>query len=320
MESIKYSIIVPIYNNEESIPHLLANLNSLNEILKNQLEVLFINDDSTDSSFLILNKNLEKLLFSAKIINHSKNFGSFSAIRTGLEIARGNYLTYMSADCQEPNSLIISFFTALEKEECDIVIGKRKKRRDPFFNKIAANLFWWFYRKFIFKEMPEGGVDIFGCNKLVKGQLLQLKESRSSLVALLFWIGFKRKYIEYEREQSKQKKSGWSFFKKLNYAFDSFFSFSNCPISFLVFIGFIGITISLILGLTVLVKYFFGAILIPGYTALILTILFFGGLNILAVGLVGVYVWRIYENSKNRPLGIISKIYTNEKNTDSQIG
>lgn len=318
MEKIKYSIIVPIYNNEKSIPDLLVSLNSLNEILKEQLEILFVNDGSFDSSFLMLNKKLEKFLFPAKIINHSKNFGSFSAIRTGLEIASGKYLATMSADCQEPNSLIISFFNTLEKQECDIVIGKRKKRRDSFFNKTAANCFWWLYRKFIFKDMPEGGVDIFGCNKLVKDQLLQLKESRSSLVALLFWIGFKRKYIEYEREQSKQKKSGWSFFKKLNYAFDSFFSFSNFPIFLIIFIGFAGIIISIIFGLTILVKYYYGAILVPGYSALILTILFFGTSNIFAVGLVGIYVWRIYENSKNRPLGIISKIYTNEKNTNSQ--
>lgn len=317
MEKIKYSIIVPVYNNEKSIPDLLDNLNYLNEILNKQIEILFVNDDSLDSSFLILNENLEKFSFPAKIINHSKNFGSFSAIRTGLEIACGKYLAIMSADCQEPNSLIISFFNILEKQECDIVIGKRKKRRDSLFNKIAANCFWWLYRKFIFKDMPEGGVDIFGCNKIVKDQLLQLKESRSSLVALLFWIGFKRKYIEYERQQSTQKKSGWSFFKKLNYAFDSFFSFSNFPISLLVLIGFAGITISIIFGLSILLKYYYGTIIVPGYSALILTILFFGGLNILAVGLVGVYVWRIYENSKNRPLGIISKIYTNGKNTNS---
>ena len=128
MESIKYSVVIPIYNNETSIPDLLISLNSLNKTLKNQLEILFVNDDSSDTSFLMLNKNLENLSFPAKIINHSKNFGSFSAIRTGLEIASGKYLACMSADCQEPNSLIISFFNTLEKQECDIVFGKRKKK------------------------------------------------------------------------------------------------------------------------------------------------------------------------------------------------
>ena len=223
MESIKYSIIVPIYNNEKSIPELLKNLNYLCEKLKNNLEVLFVNDGSEDGSFFLLNDSLSNFPFKAKIINHSKNFGSFSAIRTGMEYAKGNYLTYLSADVQEPNSLIISFFKILEQKNCDIVIGKRKKRYDPFFTKIFSNIFWWFYKKLIFKDMPEGGVDAFACNEVFKKQILQLRESRSSLVALIFWIGFKREFVEYERQKSIQQKSGWSFSKKINYLLDSFF-------------------------------------------------------------------------------------------------
>lgn len=161
--------------------------------------------------------------------------------------------------------------------------------------------------------MPAGGVDIFGCNQIFREQLLKLDESRSSLIALVFWLGFRRKFIAYERLARDTGKSSWSLRKKMDYMMDSIFAFTDLPIRLLIRTGMIGCLISIVLGLIVFISSITGNITVSGYAATMLTLLFFGTINLLAVGLVGTYSWRGYENSKKRPLAIVSLIHENNR-------
>lgn len=310
---MKYSIIVPIYKNESSILRLLDVLGNLNRQLDSEMEAVFVVDGSPDQSFAIIHSVLEQLEFPAQLVAHSRNFGSFPAIRTGLSVARGDYFGVMAADLQEPPELIIAFFKALAQDECDVAIGTRVRRNDPFFSRLASGLFWWFYRKFVVSDMVEGGVDVFACNKIFRDQLLKLEESRSSLIALIFWLGFRRKFIKYERLRRQDGKSSWTFMKKVDYMMDSIFAFTNYPIRLLICIGVLGCMLSVFLGVLVLVGHLMGHISVPGYAATMLVVLFFGMLNLLGLGLVGMYAWRGYENSKRRPLAVISLILRNQK-------
>lgn len=309
-----YSVIIPVYKNEQSIHRLVSSLDQLSVRLNRKLEAVFVVDGSPDKSYELLRKAIENTSFPAQLLLHSRNFGSFPAIRTGLESARGEFYAVMAADLQEPMDLVIDFFRALEGDECDVAIGTRTGRNDPMMSKVASSIFWGLYKRLIVPEMPDGGVDIFGCNRSFRNQLLKLEESRSSLIALVFWLGFRRQFFSYERLEREEGKSSWTFRKKIDYMLDSIFAFTDYPIRLLLRIGIAGSILSAVLGATVLVSHLAGAINVPGYAATMLMILFFGALNLLGLGLVGTYAWRGYENTKRRPLAITSMKYINQVN------
>ncbi|KII27672.1 glycosyl transferase [Pseudomonas fluorescens] len=312
---MSYSVIVPVYKNSESIPRLIQALTDMNERLDNKLEVVFVVDGSPDNSFGMLKNALGTMSFSAQLLAHSRNFGSFPAIRTGLMAATGNYFGVMAADLQEPPELLISLFKSLSNDECDVAIGTRNARKDPLPSRLASSIFWGLYRRLVVHDMPKGGVDIFGCNKAFREQLLQLNESRSSLIALIFWLGFRRKFIEYERQIRLEGKSAWTFKKKLEYMMDSIFAFTDYPIRLLIRIGTLGSLVSLLVGLMVIVARISGVIQVPGYAATMVVVLMLGTLNLLGLGLIGTYAWRAYENSKQRPLAIVCMKLNNKESS-----
>lgn len=310
---MKYSIIIPVYRNEASIHRLVGVLEQISAALAGELEVVFVVDGSPDTSFQQLHGLLESMSFDAQLMAHSRNFGSFAAIRTGLEHARGVYFAVMAADLQEPPDLMLRFFSALEKDECDVAIGTREGREDPFFSRIASQLFWDLYRRIVIKDMPKGGVDVFGCNQVFRNQLLQLNESRSSLVGLIYWLGFRRKEFTYSRLARQEGKSSWSFRRKMDYMLDSIYAFTDFPIRFLFRMGMVGMVFSFILGVAVVFARLVGQIQVPGYVPTILIALFFGALNLIGLGIVGNYAWRAYENTKQRPIAIVLSKFMNNK-------
>jgi len=302
---MKYSVIIPVYKNEGSIPRLVAELELLAQSLNGQLEVVFVVDGSPDSSYTMLQEVLKTADFPLQLLAHSRNFGSMAAVRSGLQAASGEYFAIMAADLQEPPKLMAEFFKSLEADECDVAIGTRDGRRDPLFTRVTAKIFWSCYRRLIVKDMPKGGVDVFGCNRVFRDQLLSLEESRSSLVALIFWLGFRRKLFSYERQLRQEGVSAWSFSRKVDYMMDSIFAFTDYPIRILTRIGAIGSVLSISLGLIIVIARVIGVIDVPGYAATMLVVLVLGALNLLGLGLVGTYAWRGYENTKRRPSAIV---------------
>lgn len=300
-----YSIVIPVYKEEASIPNLLMALRGIGTRLNSALEVVFVVDGSPDQSFQHLTLELPTLSFKSKLIALSRNFGSFAAIRVGLQKASGPYFAVMTADLQEPDDLIVAFFEELAKGETDVVIGARQSRDDPLLNKVASQVFWFLYRKLVQPELPRGGIDVFGCNADFRRELLKLEESHSSLVGLLVWLGFRRKAIPYKRARRQHGKSAWTFARKIRYLLDSLFSFSDLPIKVLLWVGSIGIVISLVFSVIVLWARLSGRIQIPGYSPIVLTVTFFGSINLICLGIVGSYVWRAYENTKKRPGAVV---------------
>lgn len=311
MANIVYSVIIPVYKNQESLPRLFSAIDAMNQRLNNQLEAVFVVDGSPDECFSMIKNALATLPFSAQLIGHARNFGSFPAIRTGLASAQGKFFGVMAADLQEPPELICEFFASLETDECDVSIGTRNGRSDPFMSRFASSTFWGLYRRLVVKDMPEGGVDIFGCNCLFRDHLLQLEESRSSLIALIFWLGFRRKFVSYVRQERLEGKSAWTLSKKIDYMLDSVFAFTDLPIRLLMKIGALGTGVAILLASLVLIGKLTGSIEVPGYAATVLTVLFMGALNLFGLGLVGTYAWRAYENSKRRPLAVVASKFDN---------
>jgi glycosyltransferase involved in cell wall biosynthesis len=300
-----YSLVIPVYNNADTLPRLLPACEGLWRELDRNLEVVFVVDGSPDASHRLLREQLPNVSFRSQLVLLSRNFGSFSAIREGLRAAGGPYFAVMAADLQEPPELVLSFFRALREEPVDLVLGTRTGRADPLFSRLASSFFWWIYRRVIEPQMPRGGVDVFGCNREFRDRLLALPEANSSLVGLLFWLGFRRKLISYARQPRLTGKSGWTFKKKLKYLFDSLFAFSDLPIRLLAFFGGVGLVTSAALSVVVLVAKLLGLVAVPGYAATVLILTFFAALNSFGLGVIGSYVWRTFENTKGRPLAIV---------------
>ncbi len=300
-----YSLVIPVYKNEENLPSLLECLRGMSEEMEQKLEVVFVIDGSPDRCYPILKQQLADEPYPSQLILHSRNYGSFAAIRTGMQAAKGQYIAVMAADLQEPPELAIEFFRNLERDEADVVLGVRDGRDDPLISRLSSQLYWWFYRKFVIPEIPEGGVDMFGCNTAFKDELLLLNESHSSLIGLIFWLGFRRKTIAYKRREREHGKSAWTFKKKINYLMDSVFAFSDLPIKVLISLGGLGMVISLALAAFTLIFRVTGYVPVPGYATTVVTILFFGGLNALGLGIIGAYVWRAYGNTQGRPLSVV---------------
>ena len=303
------SIVIPVYRNAESIPDLIAALSAVaHQAAENfdcATEVVFVVDGSPDNSYALLAQALPGAPFASQLLLHSRNFGSFAAIRTGLHASRGDHFGVIAADLQEPPELVLCFLEKLYSGDCDVVVGCRENRQDPRCSRIASNLFWKLYKKFIIHEIPEKGVDVFGCNTVFRDRLLQLGEANSSLVGLIYWLGFRRGEVLYERRMRQHGKSAWTFKKKINYLLDSIFSFTDLPIKLLTLFGLIGVLASILLGFAVVLAKVFGNIPVPGYAATVLTVIFFGGLNSLGLGIVGAYAWRTFENTKGRPLAVV---------------
>lgn len=303
------SVVIPVYRNEESLPALLAALADVARQAKQQfstaMEVVFVVDGSPDDSYRVLAQALPLAPFTSQLLLHSRNFGSFAAIRTGLQAATGKYFGVISADLQEPPELVLQFLDKLLPGNADIVVGCRENRQDPLSTRVASDLFWKLYKKFVIRDIPAKGVDIFGCNLAFRDRLLQLGEANSSLVGLIFWLGFRRVEVAYERRLRQHGKSAWTLKKKINYLLDSIFSFTDLPIRLLSLFGLLGVITSAALGSAILLVKLYGGIPVPGYAATVLTVIFFGALNSLGIGIIGAYAWRAYENTKGRPLAVV---------------
>ena len=299
------SLVVPVYRNAAGIDALVAAVADIAERVDGEFEAIFVVDGSPDDSHARLLAALPTAPFAARVAAHARNFGSFAAIRTGLSLARGRYIAVMAADLQEPPELVIRFFARLATGEVDVVAGERASRDDR--GDSASGLYWRLYRRFIMREMPPDGVDVFACTAKVRDVLTSLEDQNTSLVAQLFWVGFRRELVPYHRRTSAHE-SGWTFRRKLRYLSDSVFAFTDLPVRILWGVGLIGLVLGAAVAVLVAVLRIAGTIHVPGYAPTIMVVIFFASLNCLGLGIIGSYVYRAYEAVKGRPGAIVADV------------
>ena len=271
---------------------------------------MFVVDGSPDRSLQILRERLAAWPHRAQLIELSRNFGSFAAIAAGLRHGTGDYFAVLAADLQEPPELALEFHRRLAAGDVDVVFGHRTRRTDGWWSQLASQSFWSLYRRFVVKEMPKGGVDMFGCTRAVRDRLLELTEVNTNLIALLFWLGFRRAFVPYERRARVEGRSGWTLGRKIGYALDSIFSFTDLPIRALLILGALGTAAAVVGGATVFVFWLLGRIPVLGYTPLMLVITFFGGLTALGLGIIGQYLWLSLQNARRRPNFVVKSVET----------
>ena len=302
-----FSLVVPVYRNEASIDALLERLERLSARMSGRLEAVLVVDGSPDRSLERLAAALPRAGFPSQLLVLSRNFGSFAAILAGLEHARGEQFAVMAADLQEPEELILGFRDALARDDCDVAVARREGRADPLMARVFSRLFWSIYRRLVQPEVPRGGIDVFACNRVFRDHLVALRERNSTLVGLVCWLGFKRVEVPYTRQPRGQGSSAWTLRRRAHYLLDSVFAFSHLPIRLMELAGVLGLTLALGLGSIVLYARLRGDIVVPGYSATVLVVMFFGALNALGIGLLGEYVWRGFENTKGRPAYAVAR-------------
>ena len=302
------SLIIPVYRNEGSIPDLLAAVQGLHQQLAGALEVVFVVDGSPDRCHALLRAQLPATGLNATLVLLTRNFGAFAAVRMGLQQATGETFAVMAADLQEPPELVLQMQAVLARDEADVVVAERALRNDPFLQRWQAQLFWAAYRRWVVPDMPPGGVDIFACNRAFRDALLTLAESRSSLIAQIFWLGFRRASVPYVRQPRQHGQSAWTWSKKIAYLADSVFAFTDLPVRLLTRAGMLGMAVAVAMAVVVLFGKLSGLIAVPGYSMTLIAILFFGALNLLSLGIVGTYAWRAYENTKQRPQAVALRV------------
>jgi polyisoprenyl-phosphate glycosyltransferase len=299
------SLVVPIYRNASTIEALVETITRIADQLEGGLETIFVIDGSPDDSSQLLRRTLRAVQFDARIVEHSRNFGAFAAVRTGMSAARGRYISVMAADLQEPPELVVTFLVRLASGDVDVVAGRRTSRNDR--GDISSKLYWRLYRRFVLSDIPPGGVDVFACTAAVRDVVCSLEDVHTSLVAQLFWVGFRRELVPYDR-LPREGKSGWTLRSKFRYLSDSVFAFTELPVRLLWLVGIIGMTLGVVLGAVVLVARATGTITVPGYAATVLILLLFLSLNSLGLGIIGSYVWRAYDTIKRRPGAIVRDV------------
>jgi polyisoprenyl-phosphate glycosyltransferase len=306
-----------LYRSEPNLPLLFAEMERIASLAATEtgvgVELVLVDDGSPDGAAAWVEQRLPDLSMRgpvrAQLIRLSRNFGSFAAITAGLAHATGDYCAALAADLQEPPELALEFLKKLRSGEAEIVFGQRSGRDDPALTRLASNAFWGLYRWLVNPDIPPGGVDIFGCTRKVRDQICSMKEVETSLLALLFWVGYRRAFVSYRRRPRTGGSSAWTLRKKLRYLINSVFSFTDLPMKALVGVGTAGMALAILGAITVLVAKSRGNIPVPGYAATVLAIFFFGGLTSAGLGIVGEYLWMCLLNTRQRPLFIVdSKI------------
>lgn len=303
----KVSVLVSVYKNEDNIlpfyEDFMANIVPAFEKEGDDYELIMINDDSPDNSWQIM-KTLPLKNKHVKLLRLSRNFGAISATFTGLSYATGDCITVKACDMQEPPELTVNMYKEWKKGE-KVLFAVREARSDGFLSDMMSNMYYWVMRKMVDGSMPKGGFDIYMIDKAVKDQIVMMNDKNSNIALQLMWLGFHPKKLYYVRRERKIGKSSWTFSKKVKLFTDSLIAFSYVPIRIMTMIGILFFLLAVVFGIKIIVARLGGLIEVQGYTTLLVVNLFSAGLIMFTLGILGEYIWRTLEASRNRPLFVV---------------
>ncbi|QNK56023.1 glycosyltransferase family 2 protein [Paenibacillus sp. PAMC21692] len=301
---VKYSVIVPMYNEEEVIDHTYGRLKEVMDASGEPYELIFVNDGSRD-------RTVEKtaLIASAdpnvRLIDFSRNFGHQIAISAGMDYAQGDAIVVIDADLQDPPEIILQMI-AKWKEGYEVVYGRRLKRKgETLFKKLTALAFYRLLRSMTNVEIPLDTGDFRLIDRKVCDVLRGLKEKNRFVRGLISWIGFRQTSVEYVREERFAGETKYPLKKMIGFALDAITSFSHKPLKIATYLGFFLSLGSFIYLIVILYQRLFTSTTIEGWTTTVGLSLLFNGIILLLLGVIGEYIGRIYDESKDRPLYIV---------------
>lgn len=301
------SVVVPCYNEEESLGVFYSECEKILAQLDLDYEFIFINDGSNDrtlNNLCSLHSKNEKVHY----ISFSRNFGKEAAILAGLENSNGDYVIVMDADLQDPPNLIPEMLDKLIKTKSDCVACYRTTRKgEPPIRSFFAHCFYGLSNMLTSVKLVDGERDFRIMKRTVVESIIAMQEYNRFSKGIFSWVGFKTEYIDYENQERVGGSSKWSFWKLFKYSIEGILSFSTAPLALASIIGIITFMIAIILGIFIVIRKLAFGDDVQGWTSLVCFITFFGGLQLCTLGIIGSYIARIYMEVKNRPKYIIKE-------------
>ncbi|BFI99568.1 glycosyltransferase family 2 protein [Priestia sp. Y58] len=305
---VKYSIVVPVYNEEEVIHETYRRLTEVMRSTKEAYELLFVNDGSRDRTAEIIKEYSEQDP-AVVLLDFARNFGHQIAITAGMDYARGEAVVVIDADLQDPPELILEMIEKW-KQGFDVVYAKRTKRKgETYFKKQTAAMFYRFLRAMTDIDIPLDTGDFRLLDRKVCNQMNSIQEKNRFVRGLVSWVGFKQIAVEYERDERLAGESKYPLKKMLKLSMDGITSFSYKPLKLASYAGVTLSGIGFIYLLVVVYLKLFTDSTITGWSSLIVIQLFFSGIILIILGMIGEYIGRIYDETKNRPLYIVREKY-----------
>lgn len=308
------TIVVPCYNEEKVLPEFVSRSISVIKNLKKSFEMILINDGSKDSTGEVARSLADKHP-EIKVINFSRNFGHQSAVTAGIDHAKGRAVILIDADLQDPPEVITEMVQKWH-EGYDVVYGQRQTREgETRFKLLTAKFFYQCLQFLTDKSIPKDTGDFRLMDRKVVDEIKNMREKHRFIRGMVSWVGFRQIPVLYDRKPRFAGKTNYPLKKMLMFSLDAILSFSILPLRLITFLGMLIVVVALFFSsLIFIVRISQPDYFIPGFSATTLLILFFGGIQLFAIGVVGEYLGRIYEEIKRRPLYIISDSYkTNSK-------
>lgn len=302
----KLSIVIPVYYNEQNLMPLYLDIKEkVIDKIDFGYEIVMVDDGSKDKSWEVMQK-LAEMDENIKIFHLSRNFGSHAAILCGLAQSTGDCAVVKAADLQEPTEMVLEMYDRWQNGN-NVVLAVRGGREESAGQTLFANLYYWLVRKTALPQMPKGGFDTFLVDRKVIEVLDRMDEKNSAITGQILWSGFKTDTVYYVRRAREIGKSRWTLKKKIRLVTDTLFSFSNLPITLVSAVGACSFLGSLLWGFVVLIFKLTGNIEVSGFTTLFIFQLFSFGIIMMTLGILGNYLWRSFDASRNRPVYIIER-------------
>lgn len=313
----KLSIIIPVYYNEGNLHPLYLDLKEkVLDKLNSDYEIVMVNDGSKDNSYKEMNE-IAVIDKNVKLVNLSRNFGEHAATLAGLSVCTGTCAVRKAADLQEPSEMILQMYDKYLKGS-KVTLAVREDREEGIVQKLFSNLYCSIMRKFALSNMPKGGFDTFLISRQVVNILVEIGEKNAPLTEEILWSGFPVEKVYYVRKKREIGKSGWTLSKKIKMALDSLLAFSYFPIRCISTIGGAAFIVSIIWAIVILVQSILGRITVAGWTTVTILILMSFGIIMLTLGILGEYIWRMFDETRNRPPFIIDESVNFEKKEDEK--
>ncbi len=301
------SVVVPVYFNGPSLEELYERIGrALTSAGTSGWDITFVDDSSGDDSREVLAR-LRDRHENVRLVFLSRNFGSFDAISAGLQHVTGDCVVIISADLQDPPELLPEMVQAW-REGTQIALASRESREDPLLSRLFSFVYYRAFRLLVSKEMPSGGFDFLVVDRQVAQLLARHSEKNSMLPAAILYYGFRKRVFGYHRAARKHGVSMWSFWRKVKLMYDAILSNSYVPLRVVTAVGAAAAVISVLYGAVVVAQKFLNPDIPAGWTALMVVLLFFHGLTLMSLGVVGEYVWRTFDAARARPQFIVDVV------------
>lgn len=310
----KVSLVVPCYNEEEVLPYFYEEFCRVAKQLSDYIvEVIFIDDGSKDQTLSVVKKFSEKDS-RVKYLSFSRNFGKEAAIYAGFQYADGEYVAMLDADLQDPPSLLPEMLLAIKKEGYDSVATRRVSRKgEPPVRSFFARCFYKLMNKISTAEIMDGARDYRLMTKQFKAAILEISEYNRFSKGIFGWVGFKTKWIEFENVERKAGETKWSFWKLFKYSLEGIIGFSTAPLAMVSMLGVGVCMIAFLFLLFILVKTICFGDPVAGWPSMACMILMLGGIQLLCMGILGMYLSKTYLETKKRPIYICGETNLNVK-------